>query len=138
MSEQRLIDANKLKEDFQDRLRKARNWKENALNNGDDEIVIRADATIGFICEVIMTIDNAPTVEPICPYLSDDEVKRPCLQAPCDRQKGEWIELQRGIHVTDYKCSCCGRTVRDDTGYDVSKDYPFCHCGADMRGDENG
>lgn len=50
------------------------------------------------------------------------------------RSQGEWIETQRGIHVTDYKCSCCGRTVRDDTGYDVSKDYPFCHCGADMRG----
>ncbi|MBP5413662.1 MAG: hypothetical protein ILN61_00220 [Lachnospiraceae bacterium] len=54
---------------------------------------------------------------------------------PVER-KGEWIETQRGIHVTDYKCSCCGRTVRDDTGYDVSKDYPFCNCGADMRGDK--
>lgn len=52
------------------------------------------------------------------------------------KRKGEWIETQRGIHVTDYKCSCCGRTVRDDTGYDVSKDYPFCNCGADMRGDK--
>ena len=43
MSEIRPIDANALKEDFQDRLRKAHNWKENALNNGDDELVIRAD-----------------------------------------------------------------------------------------------
>ena len=50
------------------------------------------------------------------------------------RPKGEWIETQRGIHITDYKCSCCGRTVRDDTGYDMASDYPFCHCGADMRG----
>lgn len=50
-----------------------------------------------------------------------------------ERPKGAWIETQRGIHVTDYKCSCCGRTVRDDTGYDVASDYPFCHCGADMR-----
>lgn len=64
MSDIRPIDANALKEDFQDRLRKAHNWKENALNNGNYESVIRADATIGFICEVIMTINNAPTVEP--------------------------------------------------------------------------
>ena len=63
MSEVRLIDANALKKDFQDRLRIAHNWKENAINNSDDEIVIRADATIKFICEVMMTIDNAPTVE---------------------------------------------------------------------------
>ena len=35
-------------------------------------------------------IDNAPTVEPICPYLSDDEVKQPCIQAPCERPKGEY------------------------------------------------
>ena len=48
------------------------------------------------------------------------------------RKKGKWIEEQRGIKVTQYKCSECGRTVMDDTGYDVTKDYPFCHCGADM------
>ena len=58
----RLIDADELKKDFKDRLEKAKNWKENALNRGDEEIVIRADATINFICEVIMTINIAPTV----------------------------------------------------------------------------
>lgn len=49
------------------------------------------------------------------------------------RKKGKWIEEQRGIKVTQYKCSECGRTVIDDTTYDVAEDYPFCHCGADMR-----
>ena len=49
------------------------------------------------------------------------------------RKTGKWIEEQRGIKVTLYKCSECGRTVMDDTGYDVAEDYPFCHCGADMR-----
>ena len=60
----KLIDADALKEDFKARLEKAKNWKENALNNSDDELVIRATATIDFICEVIMTINNAPTVTP--------------------------------------------------------------------------
>ena len=57
---------------------------------------------------------DAPTIEP-------------------KRKTGKWIEEQRGIKVTLYKCSECGRTVMDDTGYDVAEDYPFCHCGADMR-----
>lgn len=53
------------------------------------------------------------------------------------RKKGKWIMKYKGSAVTSYKCSECGRTVRDDTGYDVSKDYPFCHCGADMREDQH-
>ena len=59
-----LISREALKEDFKTRLEKAKRWKENAINRGDDEIVIRATATIDFICEVIMTIINAPAVEP--------------------------------------------------------------------------
>lgn len=53
-----------------------------------------------------------------------------------ERKRGRWIMKYKGSVVTSYKCSECGRTVKDDTGYDVSKDYPFCHCGADMRGEQ--
>lgn len=56
-----LISREALKKDFKARLKNAKNWKENALNKGDDELVIRADATINFICEVLMTINNAST-----------------------------------------------------------------------------
>jgi DNA-directed RNA polymerase subunit RPC12/RpoP len=45
---------------------------------------------------------------------------------------GHWIEEEKGLHITVYKCSECGRTVMDDSGYDVNVDYPFCHCGAKM------
>lgn len=48
---------------------------------------------------------------------------------------GYWIIVDKGLIVTSYKCSECGRTVRDDTGYDVIKDYPYCHCGAKMGGE---
>jgi DNA-directed RNA polymerase subunit RPC12/RpoP len=54
-----------------------------------------------------------------------------------ERKKGKWIMKYKGYAVTSYKCSECGRTVKDDTGYDVSKDYPFCHCGADMREEQD-
>lgn len=53
------------------------------------------------------------------------------------RKTGRWIEEQRGIKVTQFKCSECGRIVIDDTTYDVAEDYPFCHCGADMRCEQN-
>lgn len=50
-----------------------------------------------------------------------------------EQKTGWWIMTEKGIHVTDYKCSECGRMVRDDTGYDVATDYPYCHCGAKME-----
>jgi len=46
---------------------------------------------------------------------------------------GRWIIVDKGLIVTSYKCSECGKTVRDDTGYNVTKDYPYCHCGAKMQ-----
>jgi hypothetical protein len=59
-------------------------------------------------------IDDAPTVE--------------------ERPQGEWIEKveRRGCFVGDktvysYTCPFCG--VKE------FKKYPFCHCGADMRGE---
>ena len=51
------------------------------------------------------------------------------------RKTGQWICGDTGLMVMEYKCSECGRTVRDDTEYDVYKDYPYCHCGAKMRKD---
>lgn len=49
-----------------------------------------------------------------------------------ERKIGKWITVNKGLMVTSYKCSECGRIVKDDTGYDVIKDYPFCHCGVKM------
>ena len=53
-----------------------------------------------------------------------------------ERKTGKWIISNTNSKVTTYKCSECGRIVHDETGYDVSKDYPYCHCGADMRGEQ--
>ena len=52
-----------------------------------------------------------------------------------ERKTGRWCLQTEYPKVSYYKCSVCGRSVSDDTGYDVTKDYPFCHCGADMRGE---
>jgi DNA-directed RNA polymerase subunit RPC12/RpoP len=53
-----------------------------------------------------------------------------------ERQKGEWIEISSINHT--YKCSECGRLLVNitDGSNNVSKHYPYCHCGADMRGEQ--
>lgn len=58
-----------------------------------------------------------------------------------ERPQGEWIKVKEdrmsidmsGELVTRYKCSKCGRYIVTLPSKLV--DYPFCHCGADMRGD---
>ena len=47
---------------------------------------------------------------------------------------GRWIEMSSTNHT--YKCSVCGRLLVNitDGKNNVAKNYPYCHCGADMRG----
>ena len=54
------------------------------------------------------------------------------------RVKGRWIEILSYKNHT-YKCSECGRLLVNitDGSNNVSKHYPYCHCGADMRGEQN-
>ena len=51
--------------------------------------------------------------------------------------KGRWIEMLSYKHT--YKCSECGRLLVNitDGRNNVSKHYPYCHCGADMKGEPN-
>lgn len=54
------------------------------------------------------------------------------------RVKGRWIEILSYKNHT-YKCSECGRLLVNvtDGKNNVVKHYPYCHCGADMRGEQN-
>ena len=63
-------------------------------------------------------IDELPTVQP-------------------ERIKGHWIEITSRNHT--YKCSVCGRLLVNitDGKNNVAKNYPYCHCGADMRGEQD-
>ena len=52
------------------------------------------------------------------------------------RIKGEWkLSSISEIGKDWYKCSVCGRKIH--TIEKMLKEYPFCHCGADMQGEEN-
>ena len=52
------------------------------------------------------------------------------------RIKGHWVEIASSNHT--YKCSVCGRLLVNitDGKNNVAKNYPYCHCGADMRGEQ--
>lgn len=47
-----------------------------------------------------------------------------------ERPKGEWKLISMGLEYK-YQCSLCGRTISTTPMF--LADYPFCHCGADMR-----
>lgn len=53
-----------------------------------------------------------------------------------ERPKGEWkSELKLyGEGKDKYECSICHRTIKVDSPHERLCDYPFCHCGAEMRG----
>lgn len=103
-----LISRKALIKEFAVRARVARNWKESAINNGNDESAIRADAILSFITEVKLTIENAPTVEN-------------------ERPTGKWISDGFCFSTQKFKCSICHLPELEKTNY--------CpNCGADMRG----
>ena len=77
-----LISREALKKDFEERNKACDKWIANAK---DEETKIRADATKNFICEVIMTINNTPSVEPEKPIRCKD----------CKHQKKCWHEDKR-------------------------------------------
>jgi len=53
-----------------------------------------------------------------------------------ERKTGHWIAITSRNNT--YKCSVCGRLLVNitDGKNKVAKNYPYCHCGADMRSTE--
>lgn len=82
-------------------------------------------------------IDNAPAVENITVFAENADEKtiadlKEELQKVIaeKRPQGEWIIVDDTEQFIA-KCSVCGR-IEDSR---MVKDYPFCHCGASMKGD---
>ena len=143
----RLIDADALCEEFRMRQKAALNWKEGAILAHDEEIIIRADATLAFLTEVKLTIDNAPTVEypeSITIKCDTEEDKQKLLSAlrnasarlevrvEEDKPIGKWTEHYDSTDgFTWLTCSRCMFKAHED-------DYNFCpNCGAEMRKEVN-
>ena len=59
-----------------------------------------------------------------------------------DRPKGKWIMNHNptNLYGDMYRCSVCSRTIILEPDFkfkpcEILKQYPYCHCGADMRGE---
>ena len=105
------------------------------LNNGAQSTVQSTDlidrqAAIDEIKSVYEWHDTV-TMERLIEHLNNLPTAQP------ERKKGEWIEISSINHT--YKCSECGRLLVNvaDGRNNVSKHYPYCHCGADMKGGSN-
>ena len=93
-------------------------------------------------------MENLPSAQP---EITEDDVKEYCRKrcwivvtsdlydemmkrwSQPERKKGKWIKITNVNHT--YACSVCGRLLVNITDGEnkVTKYYPFCHCGADMR-----
>lgn len=84
-----------------------------------DIVVFECGEWIGLAKEISKQLKQLPSAQP-------------------ERKKGEWIEISSINHT--YRCSECGRLLVNvaDGRNNVSKHYPYCHCGADMRGEKDG
>ena len=61
------------------------------------------------------------------------------LPSVTPKQKtGKWVKEETiyGWDGKSYQCSVCGRSIHLDTKAEDLKDYSYCHCGADMRGEQ--
>ena len=86
-------------------------------------------------------IENAPPVKPKQGELNELTYDKGFITAMklYARPKGKWKKVKEercavdisGEIATRYKCSECGRTITILPS--KLADYPFCHCGADMR-----
>ena len=54
-----------------------------------------------------------------------------------ERLRGKWLRITQGAMPEQYICPFCHRTI-ESYGIEelLSIHYPYCHCGADMRGEE--
>ena len=86
-------------------------------------------------------IDSAPIVEV---YTEEDMLNATSngydiARRLYERPQGEWILIDDVDDPEDrlnrYKCSECGRIIKI-YDHQTLADYPFCHCGADMRGNK--
>ena len=94
--------------------------------------LIDADAAIDALKELTANGTNKGMV------FGEDAVHRiemlPSIQP--ERKTGHWVEMSSANHT--YKCSECGRLLVNvtDGKNNISKHYPYCHCGAKMEGGE--
>ena len=70
-----------------------------------------------------------------CGYIDERDLEGMEWEEIPERPKGKWLSELRlyGEGKDKYECSICHRTITVNPLSESLCDYPFCHCGADMR-----
>ena len=92
----------------------------------------------------VSDIDNAPTgdIKDEIAGAYNEGYMCGSREAEKARPQGEWIMQRHDLDGCFYTCSNCGRMIRvplfidDPDDNETLADYPFCHCGAKMKGGE--
>lgn len=84
------------------------------------------------------TISRQAAIDALDCINGTEEVLRSLPSAQPERKTGRWISMTS--YNNSYRCSVCGRMLINisDGKNMVTKNYPFCHCGAKMleKGEE--
>ncbi len=69
--------------------------------------------------------------------LAADILSNKALEQERTRMKGRWMKVTETEFGNGYQCSECGRFILTDSidGKKL-KDFPYCHCGAEMESEE--
>lgn len=115
----RLIDADALISEINDRIEATIKWGVHAIVDRDMETKIRAEQAVATFCEASLTAKKMPTIE--------------------ERKTGRWIhdgcDYPHGIDWCH--CSICGNRDSMNSIYTQVDVYPYCaKCGAKMEVEE--
>lgn len=124
-----LISRDALKEDFKSRLALCNEWIAKAK---DKETKIRASAVKAFIAEVIMTINNAPSVETYTPEQVKELVDLNKKLSE-ERPQNHWIKIFENPYTNGYVCSVCGHEIHVSENF-LPKVTECEACGSEMKG----
>lgn len=113
----RLIDADALIDELNNRIDAAIKWGVNAIADRDAEIKLRAEQAVATFCEASLTVKKMPTIYP---------------------KTGRWIHVKkrllRGGYVDASECSSCHKRIMPHL-----KPHYCPNCGARMvEGEEDG
>ena len=105
----RLIDADALMDELNDRIEAAIKWGDNAIAERNAEIKLRAEQAVATFCEASLTVKKMPTISP---------------------KRGRWIDKFGGV----YRCSNCEMVFSESDVSDTPiRRWHYCpNCGARM------
>jgi len=110
----RYIDADALRESYRESIEECRKWADEMRESENEEMVIRAEQSLGTFVECSLRAKNAQTIDAV-----------PVVH-------GKWIYVGARGRIPACRCSICGNVENADWAM-ISGKVNYCpNCGARM------